>query len=81
MIRFSPQIVILVLSVLPYLKLTCTAAENPKIKCIESERQALIKFKKNLQDKLNLLSSWGSEEEKEIAANGLELIVPKIQIM
>eukprot|EP00257_Ricinus_communis_P026054 XP_025013468.1 receptor-like protein EIX2 [Ricinus communis] len=33
------------------------------IRCIESERQALLHFKKGLIDRANLLSSWTNEEE------------------
>jgi EIX receptor 1/2 len=33
------------------------------IRCIEEERQALLKFKQGLEDDYGLLSSWGSHEE------------------
>ncbi|KAI8539593.1 hypothetical protein RHMOL_Rhmol09G0195000 [Rhododendron molle] len=39
---------------------------NPKIRCIEKEKQALLKFKEALIDDGDALSSWGSENnEKE----------------
>ncbi|KAE9450367.1 hypothetical protein C3L33_17733, partial [Rhododendron williamsianum] len=39
---------------------------NPKIRCIEKEKQALLKFKEALIDDGDSLSSWGSEnDEKE----------------
>ncbi|XP_073020354.1 receptor-like protein EIX1 [Primulina eburnea] len=34
------------------------------IRCKETERQALLKFKKGLVDEYDVLSSWGSEENK-----------------
>ncbi|KAF7131811.1 hypothetical protein RHSIM_Rhsim09G0139000 [Rhododendron simsii] len=39
---------------------------NPKIRCIEKEKQAVLKFKEALIDDRDSLSSWGSEnDEKE----------------
>ncbi|PQQ00111.1 LRR receptor-like serine/threonine-protein kinase GSO2 [Prunus yedoensis var. nudiflora] len=34
-------------------------------RCIEKERQALLAFKRGLVDKFDLLSSWGSEAQKQ----------------
>ncbi|XP_059462222.1 receptor-like protein EIX2 [Corylus avellana] len=53
------------------LLLLCTATSicfglnfrNSEVRCIEEERQALLKFKRGLQDDDGLLSSWGSHEE------------------
>ncbi|GKV30348.1 hypothetical protein SLEP1_g39165 [Rubroshorea leprosula] len=36
-----------------------------EIRCIESERQALLAFKQSLVDEYGTLSTWGSEEEKK----------------
>ncbi|ONI21651.1 hypothetical protein PRUPE_2G078600 [Prunus persica] len=35
------------------------------VRCIERERQALLAFKRGLVDEFNLLSTWGSEAEKQ----------------
>ncbi|XP_073306769.1 receptor-like protein EIX1 [Primulina huaijiensis] len=35
------------------------------IRCIEKERKALLKFKQELDDSFNVLSSWGSEESQK----------------
>ncbi|GKV39664.1 hypothetical protein SLEP1_g47402 [Rubroshorea leprosula] len=41
-----------------------TTADN-EVRCIKSERQALLTFKQGLVDKYGWLSSWGNEEEKK----------------
>ncbi|POO00606.1 LRR domain containing protein [Trema orientale] len=44
--------------------------EVPKSRCIEAERQALLKFKEELYElKEGLLSSWGNKEEKRDCCN------------
>jgi EIX receptor 1/2 len=36
---------------------------NSEVRCMEEERQALLKLKQGLQDDYHLLSSWGSHEK------------------
>lgn len=44
------------------------------VRCKDGEREALLKFKENLKDDYDLLSSWGQRRrKKEIAVIGLEL--------
>ncbi|KAI8539603.1 hypothetical protein RHMOL_Rhmol09G0195900 [Rhododendron molle] len=38
---------------------------NPKIRCVEKEKQALLKFKETLTDVHDSLSSWGSKNDKK----------------
>ncbi|CAL5322077.1 unnamed protein product [Camellia sinensis] len=57
-------IVVLLLFMKPALGLS-SRVEDAKTKCIERERQALLKFKYDLIDDYGILSSWGSEEDKK----------------
>ncbi|KAK4342578.1 hypothetical protein RND71_038394 [Anisodus tanguticus] len=41
-----------------------SASGNATIKCIQKERQILLRLKQHLEDDFDLLSSWGSEENK-----------------
>ncbi|XP_059461439.1 receptor-like protein EIX2 [Corylus avellana] len=67
----GPYAALLLLLGLLLLLLLCTATSicfglnfrNSEVRCIEEERQALLKFKRGLQDDDGLLSSWGSHEE------------------
>ncbi|GMN65474.1 hypothetical protein TIFTF001_034551 [Ficus carica] len=76
MSRSAPRIVVFIVLLI---YLTGTWGSNPgvgepKVKCREAERQGLLKIKEDdyEDDEYGLLSSWGNEEEKETAVNGLE---------
>ena len=38
-------------------------SRESEVHCIESEQQALLKFKQHLNDPLNLLASWAGDED------------------
>ncbi|CAL5363248.1 unnamed protein product [Camellia sinensis] len=58
-------IVVLLLFMKPALGLSSRVEVDAKTKCIERERQALLKFKYDLIDDYGILSSWGSEQDKK----------------
>lgn len=51
------------------LQLEPKTADSSSIRCIEEEREALLKFKQSLVDEFGFLSSWGSEGEKKDCCN------------
>ncbi|KAH7839413.1 hypothetical protein Vadar_003852 [Vaccinium darrowii] len=57
-------LIVFVLTLLACNKHSSGRASNPKIRCIESEKQALLKFKDTVVDADGVLSSWGSEPDK-----------------
>ncbi|GMN65463.1 hypothetical protein TIFTF001_034548 [Ficus carica] len=66
--RLPLQVVVLSLLLLRLAQSLAVApeVEEPKTRCIEAERQALLKVKENLQNNwdTDFLSSWGNETEK-----------------
>ncbi|CAA3023365.1 receptor 12 [Olea europaea subsp. europaea] len=62
------NIFIKILSVLMFLLSLCMKLNSVyanEVRCIDRERQALLKFKHGLVDDRGILSSWGSEEVKK----------------
>ncbi|KAJ4718550.1 Leucine-rich receptor-like kinase family protein [Melia azedarach] len=45
-------------------QLEAGVADSNRIRCIEEEREALLKFKASLVDESGFLSTWGREDEK-----------------
>ncbi|KAF7132149.1 hypothetical protein RHSIM_Rhsim09G0138900 [Rhododendron simsii] len=63
---FAKMLSFFVVMLLASSKTSSGLTSNPKIRCIEKEKQALLKFKEALIDDGDSLSSWGSEnDEKE----------------
>ncbi|KAH7841823.1 hypothetical protein Vadar_034716 [Vaccinium darrowii] len=59
------MLIVFVVALLACNKHSSSLASNPKISCIESEKQALLKFKDTVIDDHGVLSSWGSEPDKK----------------
>ncbi|PIN20844.1 Leucine-rich repeat protein [Handroanthus impetiginosus] len=62
--KFFQLIPLLLVSLMPVLGHSPKGGNASKIRCLESERQALFKFKDELVDTHGRLSSWGDEEHK-----------------
>ncbi|KAI8008388.1 Receptor-like protein EIX2, partial [Camellia lanceoleosa] len=56
---------LLLLNYIPVLGLSGRVEAANKIRCIEREKQALLKFKEAAIDHSGILSSWGNEEDKK----------------
>ncbi|KAM7507416.1 hypothetical protein LguiA_017869 [Lonicera macranthoides] len=63
------SVLIVLLLLLPYTKLvlgvTSRVGDATEVRCIESERQALLKLKHGLVDDFGRLSSWGKSHEED----------------
>lgn len=63
------SVLITLLLLLPYTKLvlgvTSRVGDATEVKCIESERRTLLKFKQGLVDDYGRLSSWGMSQEED----------------
>ncbi|KAH7841071.1 hypothetical protein Vadar_025155 [Vaccinium darrowii] len=59
------MLIVFVVALLACNKHSSSLASNPKISCIETEKQALLKFKDTVIDDHGILSSWGSEPDKK----------------
>ncbi|CAA3020651.1 receptor 12 [Olea europaea subsp. europaea] len=58
------KILILLVFILSLFMKPTSVLSASQVRCIESERQALLKFKQGLIDRNDILKSWGSEEDK-----------------
>ncbi|KAL2555930.1 disease resistance family protein/LRR family protein [Forsythia ovata] len=67
MIKFFQHFHLLVIVLLFSLRATCEHSVRTKddIRCLEKEREALLKFKDELIDEYGQLSSWGNQKDKE----------------
>ncbi|KAL0351424.1 UNVERIFIED_CONTAM: Receptor-like protein EIX2 [Sesamum calycinum] len=63
------KLLLLVLPILSlctrYVYVSASQVGDGEVRCIESERRALLEFKKGLIDEDGVLSSWGDEEHKK----------------
>ncbi|KAF7132775.1 hypothetical protein RHSIM_Rhsim09G0139400 [Rhododendron simsii] len=62
---FTKMLSIFVVMLLASSKNCSGLISNPKIRCTEKEKQALLKFKETLTDVADSLSSWGSQNDKK----------------
>lgn len=61
--RLIPGFIVLLLCTKPDLGSSIQGAES-KIRCIETEREALLKFKEDISNDFGILSSWGRQKNK-----------------
>ncbi|PIN10465.1 Leucine-rich repeat protein [Handroanthus impetiginosus] len=62
--KFFQLVPLLLVSLMPVLGHSPKGVNDSKIRCLESERLALLKFKDELVDTQGRLSSWSNEEHK-----------------